>query len=87
MLFLIFEVLDQILLEVSGIADGLESHHVMLVFLHNAGQVIEGEDSQFSEGGLVAHVLRHLWEHDDIDGLRDELDVAALLLVLDVLHG
>lgn len=59
----------------------------MFVLLENASQIIEGKYLQFGESGRVGEMFGGLWEHDDVDCFGDELYIAALLLVLDVLHG
>ena len=58
----------------------------MLVFLEDTGQVIEGEYLEFGESGRVSEIFGHLWQHDDVHCFRNELYIATLLLVLDVLH-
>jgi hypothetical protein len=84
---LIFEVFDECFFEVDGVADCLQCHHEVFVLLQDAGQVIEGEYLQFGEGRRITEMFGDLWEHDDVDCFGDELYIATLLLVLDVLHG
>lgn len=85
-LVFVLEVLDERFFEVDGEADCLEGHHEVPVLLEDAGQVVEGQYLEFAEGCLVGDVLCNLRQHHDVHCLRDELDVAAFLL-LDVLHG
>jgi hypothetical protein len=85
-LLLVLEVLDEGFFQVNSVTNCLQRHHEVLVLLEDAGEVVEGKDLEFGESGGVGEVLVDLRVHDDVDCFGDELDVAALLHVLDVLH-